>query len=156
MHYLFQYIASEIILLKFNISSSKSLPSSTRIEPENIFLPMDNNFKLLSPDKNQGTEPENQIPSRLSTRNAFKRLKYKCSNPPRSDSPSLFLEGRGRERNNIKKLWVITFSPHELPKNARCPMNYQLDQNRVFNYQRQPFSPLPSVRGVKINSQRVT
>jgi len=34
-------------------------------------------------------------------------------------------------------------------------MNYQLDQNRAFNYQRQPFSPLPSVRGVKRNSQRV-
>jgi hypothetical protein len=36
-----------------------------------------------------------------------------------------------------------------------APMNYQLDQNRAFNYQRQPFSPLPSVRGVKRNSQRV-
>jgi len=34
-------------------------------------------------------------------------------------------------------------------------MNYQLDQNRAFNYQRQPFFPLPSVRGVKRNSQRV-
>jgi len=35
------------------------------------------------------------------------------------------------------------------------PMNYQLNQNRVFNYQRQPFSPIPLVRGVKRNSQRV-
>jgi hypothetical protein len=34
-------------------------------------------------------------------------------------------------------------------------MNYQLDQNRAFNYQRQPFSPHPSVKGVKINGQRV-
>jgi len=30
-------------------------------------------------------------------------------------------------------------------------MNYQLDQNRAFNYQRQPFFPLPSVKGVKTN-----
>jgi hypothetical protein len=36
-----------------------------------------------------------------------------------------------------------------------APMNYQLDQYRAFNYQRQPFSPLPSFRGVKRNSQRV-
>jgi hypothetical protein len=34
-------------------------------------------------------------------------------------------------------------------------MNYQLDQNRAFNYQRQPFSPLPLVKGVKTNDQRV-
>jgi hypothetical protein len=26
-----------------------------------------------------------------------------------------------------------------------APMNYQLDQNRAFNYQRQLFSPIPSV-----------
>jgi hypothetical protein len=32
-----------------------------------------------------------------------------------------------------------------------APMNYQLDQNRAFNYQRQPFSPIPSVKGVKTN-----
>jgi hypothetical protein len=37
-----------------------------------------------------------------------------------------------------------------------APMNYQLDQNRAFNYQRQPFSPLPSVKGVKTNGQWVT
>jgi hypothetical protein len=30
-----------------------------------------------------------------------------------------------------------------------APMNYQFDQNRAFNYQRQQFSPLPLVRGVK-------
>jgi len=54
-----------------------------------------------------------------------------------------------------KKKWVITFFSHKLPKNAQCPMNYQLDQNRAFNYQRQPFSPLPSVKGVKTNGQRV-
>jgi hypothetical protein len=34
-------------------------------------------------------------------------------------------------------------------------MNYQLDQNRAFNDQRQPFFFFPSVRGVKRNSQRV-
>jgi hypothetical protein len=34
-------------------------------------------------------------------------------------------------------------------------MNNQLNQNRAFNYQRQPFSHIPSVRGVKRNSQRV-
>jgi hypothetical protein len=28
------------------------------------------------------------------------------------------------------------------------PTNYQLDQNRAFNYQSYTFSPLPSVRGV--------
>jgi hypothetical protein len=28
-------------------------------------------------------------------------------------------------------------------------MNYQLDQNRAFNYQRQLFSHLSSVKGVK-------
>jgi hypothetical protein len=37
-----------------------------------------------------------------------------------------------------------------------APMNYQLDQNRAFNHQRQPFSLLPSVKGVKTNGQRVT
>jgi hypothetical protein len=36
-----------------------------------------------------------------------------------------------------------------------APMNYQLDQNRKFNYQRQPFFLLLSVKGVKRNSQRV-
>jgi hypothetical protein len=30
-----------------------------------------------------------------------------------------------------------------------APMNYQLDQNRAFNYQRQQFFPLPSVREIK-------
>jgi len=34
-------------------------------------------------------------------------------------------------------------------KMCDAPMNYQLDQNRAFNYQRQPFFSLPSVRGVK-------
>jgi len=34
---------------------------------------------------------------------------------------------------------------------SKTPTNYQLDQNRAFNYQRQQFSPLPSVKGVKIN-----
>jgi len=28
-----------------------------------------------------------------------------------------------------------------------APMNYQLDQNKAFNYQRQPFFPIPSVKG---------
>jgi hypothetical protein len=37
-----------------------------------------------------------------------------------------------------------------------APTNYQLDQNKAFNYQRQPFSLLSSVKGVKTNSQRVT
>jgi uncharacterized protein (DUF1499 family) len=34
-----------------------------------------------------------------------------------------------------------------------APMNYQLDQNRAFNYQRQLFFSLPSVKGIKRNSQ---
>jgi hypothetical protein len=37
-----------------------------------------------------------------------------------------------------------------------APMNNQLDQNRAFNYQRQPFFSLPLVKGVKTNGQRVT
>jgi hypothetical protein len=32
-------------------------------------------------------------------------------------------------------------------------MNYQLDQNRAFNYQSYSFSPLPSVKRVKSNGQ---
>jgi len=36
-------------------------------------------------------------------------------------------------------------------KMRNAPMNYQLNQNRAFNYQRQPFFPLPSVKGVKTN-----
>jgi hypothetical protein len=54
--------------------------------------------------------------------------------------------------------------PNKSTKETHCtfvfftffPMNYQLDQNRVFKYQRQPFSPHPSVKGVKTNGQRVT
>jgi hypothetical protein len=61
----------------------------------------------------------------------------------------------GIQMINIKIRGNYLFS-HELPKNARCPMNYQLDQNRAFNYQRQPFSPIPSVKWVKTNGQRVT
>jgi hypothetical protein len=38
-------------------------------------------------------------------------------------------------------------------KMCDASMNYQLDQNRAFNYQRQSFFPRPSVRGVKRNSQ---
>jgi hypothetical protein len=30
-----------------------------------------------------------------------------------------------------------------------APMNYQLDQNREFNYQRQPFSPFHQLEGLK-------
>jgi hypothetical protein len=30
-----------------------------------------------------------------------------------------------------------------------APMNYQLDQNRALNYQRQPFFPIPSVERLK-------
>jgi hypothetical protein len=29
------------------------------------------------------------------------------------------------------------------------PMNYQLDQNKAFNYQRQPFSPIRQLEGLK-------
>jgi len=38
----------------------------------------------------------------------------------------------------------------------KAPTNYQLDQNRAFNYQTQPFSPIPSVRGLKqtVNESR--
>jgi hypothetical protein len=36
-----------------------------------------------------------------------------------------------------------------------APMNYQLDQNRAFNYQKQPFSPFLPVKGVKTNGQQV-
>jgi hypothetical protein len=38
----------------------------------------------------------------------------------------------------------------------KAPTNYQLDQNKAFNYQTQPFSPLPSVRGLKqtVNGSR--
>jgi hypothetical protein len=39
---------------------------------------------------------------------------------------------------------------------GKAPINYQLDQNKAFNYQRQPFSPIPSVRWVITNGQRVT
>jgi hypothetical protein len=53
-------------------------------------------------------------------------------------------------------LGVITFSPMNYQKMRDAPMNYQLGQNRAFNYQRQPFSPLPSVKGVKTNGQWVT
>jgi hypothetical protein len=35
------------------------------------------------------------------------------------------------------------------------PTNYQLDQNRASNYQSYTFSPLPSVRGVILDGQRV-
>jgi hypothetical protein len=52
-------------------------------------------------------------------------------------------------------LGVITFSPMNYQKMRDASMNYQLDQNRTFNYQRQLFSPISSVRGVKINSQWV-
>jgi hypothetical protein len=41
-------------------------------------------------------------------------------------------------------------------KMRNAPTNYQLDQNRAFNYQRQLFSPIPSVKGAKTNGQRVT
>jgi hypothetical protein len=36
------------------------------------------------------------------------------------------------------------------------PTNYQLDQNREFNYQTQPFFPIPLVRGLKqtVNGSR--
>jgi hypothetical protein len=51
---------------------------------------------------------------------------------------------------------VIIFSPMNYQLLRKAPTNYQLDQNRAFNYQRQPFSPLPSVKGVKTNGQRVT
>jgi hypothetical protein len=54
----------------------------------------------------------------------------------------------------IKKKEVITFSPMNNQKMCNAPVNYQLDQNRTFNYQRQPFSPIPLVREVKRNSQR--
>jgi hypothetical protein len=37
-----------------------------------------------------------------------------------------------------------------------APMNYKLNQNRAFNYQKQPFFPIPPVKGVKTNGQRVT
>jgi len=37
-----------------------------------------------------------------------------------------------------------------------APMNYQLNQNRAFNYQKQSFSHHPSVKWVKTNDQRVT
>jgi len=30
-----------------------------------------------------------------------------------------------------------------------APLNYQLDQNRAFNYQRQPFSPFRQLEGLK-------
>jgi len=30
-----------------------------------------------------------------------------------------------------------------------APMNYQLDQNRAFNYQRQPFPPFRQSKGLK-------
>jgi hypothetical protein len=38
----------------------------------------------------------------------------------------------------------------------KASTNYQLNQNRAFNYQTQPFSPLPSVRGLKqtVNGSR--
>jgi hypothetical protein len=38
----------------------------------------------------------------------------------------------------------------------KAPTNYQFDQNRSFNYQTQPFFPLPSVRGLKqtVNGSR--
>jgi hypothetical protein len=56
----------------------------------------------------------------------------------------------------LKKIGVITFSPMNYQKMCDAPMNYQLDQNRAFNYERQPFPPHPSVKVVKTNGQRVT
>jgi hypothetical protein len=41
-------------------------------------------------------------------------------------------------------------------KMGDAPMNYQLNQNRAFNYQRQPFFFFLSVKGVKTNGQRIT
>jgi hypothetical protein len=38
----------------------------------------------------------------------------------------------------------------------REPTDYQLDQNEAFNYQRQPFSLLSSVKEVKTNGQQAT
>jgi hypothetical protein len=34
-------------------------------------------------------------------------------------------------------------------KMSDTPMNYQLDQNKAFNYQRQPFSPFRQLEGLK-------
>jgi hypothetical protein len=34
-------------------------------------------------------------------------------------------------------------------KMSNNPMNYQLDQKRAFNYQRQPFSPFCQLEGLK-------
>jgi hypothetical protein len=34
-------------------------------------------------------------------------------------------------------------------KMCDAPMNYQLDQNRAFNYQRQPFFPFRQLKGLK-------
>jgi hypothetical protein len=38
----------------------------------------------------------------------------------------------------------------------KAPTNYQLDQNRAFNYQRQPFSPFRQSEGLKqtVNGSR--
>jgi len=47
------------------------------------------------------------------------------------------------------------FPPMNYQLLLKAPTNYQLDQNRAFNHQSQPFSPLPSVKGVKTNGQRV-
>jgi len=60
---------------------------------------------------------------------------------------------------SIHKINTSIRSPHTHTNNQKmrdAPMNYQLDQNRVFNYQRQPFFPLPSVKWVKTNGQHGT
>jgi hypothetical protein len=55
---------------------------------------------------------------------------------------------------NIRDNYI--FSPMNYQLLRKAPTNYQLDQNRAFNYQTQPFSPIPSVRGLKqtVNESR--
>jgi hypothetical protein len=50
---------------------------------------------------------------------------------------------------------VITFSPINYQKMHDAPTNYQIDQNRAFNYHSYMFRPLPSVKVVKIDNQPI-
>jgi len=56
----------------------------------------------------------------------------------------------------LKIIGIIIFSLINYQEMRDAPTNYQLDQNRAFNYHNYILCPILSIRVVKIDDQQVT